>query len=115
MDGRVQLPVIAYLRDRFAVEYVDLVTEPGPVAVLSEPNTGPTVQGIYHRVALSLERHRSRGLAVVAHYDCAGNAASPQQQQEQLRTCHDRLRERFPAVPVVALWVDAQWEVRELS
>jgi hypothetical protein len=115
MDGRVQLPVIAYLSDRFAVEHVDMVTEAGPVAVLSEPSTGPAAQGIYDRVALSLERHRSRGVAVTAHHDCAGNPATPQQQQEQLRAAVRRLREWFPAVSVIALWVDEHWEVRELG
>ena len=35
MDGRVQLPVIYYLKERFGVPYVDVITEPGPVALLS--------------------------------------------------------------------------------
>jgi len=30
MDGRVQLPVINYLKERFSANYVDMITEPGP-------------------------------------------------------------------------------------
>ena len=30
MDGRVQLPVISYLMERFGVQYVDAITGPGP-------------------------------------------------------------------------------------
>lgn len=36
MDGRVQLPVIKYLQDRFKVQYVDTITEPGPNLILAE-------------------------------------------------------------------------------
>jgi hypothetical protein len=35
MDGRVQLPVNAYLRERFGADFVDTITEPGPNAVLA--------------------------------------------------------------------------------
>jgi hypothetical protein len=36
MDGRVQLPVIDYLRKRFGVEHVDSVIEAGPNLILAE-------------------------------------------------------------------------------
>jgi hypothetical protein len=115
LDGRIQLPVISYLRERFGVEYVDVVTEAGPAGLLSGPADGARVQGIYECVTLSLERHQSRGLAVVAHHDCAGNPVPAATQQRQLRACLPLLRERFPAISVVALWVDEHWQVGELS
>ena len=34
MEGRTQLPVIAYLKKKFEVDYVDMVTEAGPVKIL---------------------------------------------------------------------------------
>ena len=115
MDGRVQLPVISFLLDRFEAEYVDMVTEAGPVAALCEPEREAQVRGIHARVELSIERHGSRGLAVVAHHDCAGNPVPAEKQQEQLGSAVSLLRERFPGIPVVALWVDSQWQVRELG
>ncbi len=115
MDGRVQLPVNAYLRERFGVAYVDTVTEAGPVAALTGPADAAAVRGIHERVMLSLERHGSRGLAVAAHHDCAGNAVPPERQQEQLRACLRLLGERFPAIPIVALWVDEHWRVHEIA
>ncbi len=36
MDGRIQIPVIDYVKKRFHVRYVDMITEPGPVRILSE-------------------------------------------------------------------------------
>ncbi len=38
MDGRVQLPVIAYLKSKYVVDYVDAITEPGRTG--SWPSTG---------------------------------------------------------------------------
>lgn len=115
MDGRAQLPVIGYLRDRFGVEYVDVVTEAGPVALLADAADPAVVQGIHHRVTISLERHQSRGLAVVAHHDCAGNPVPPERQREQLKAARQRLRERYPTLAVVALWVNERWQVEELG
>jgi hypothetical protein len=36
MDGRVQMPVINYLAARFGADFVDSVTEAGPVLYLAE-------------------------------------------------------------------------------
>lgn len=30
MNGRVQIPVIDYMKSKYGVDYVDMVTEPGP-------------------------------------------------------------------------------------
>jgi len=115
MDGRVQLPVIAYLRQRFQAEFVDVVTGAGPVAVLSDPQRGAAAGELRRCVTVSVERHQSRGVAVVAHHDCAGNPVSADRQQEQLRAVLPPLRERFAGLPVIGLWVDEDWEVREVD
>ena len=39
MDGRVQLPVIRYLQERFEVPYVDSITEVGPSGVSPSRST----------------------------------------------------------------------------
>lgn len=47
MDGRVQLPVINFLMRRFSVEYVDSVTDAGPVKILAEHTDRVTIDLIY--------------------------------------------------------------------
>ncbi len=37
MDGRIQLPVNHYVRERFGVTYVDTITEAGVNKVIAEP------------------------------------------------------------------------------
>jgi hypothetical protein len=115
IDGRVQLPVIEYLRKRLGVPYVDSVTEPGPVLTLAEDPTGAVAESILNRVAVSQERHGSTVVSVVAHGDCGGNPACEETQREQLLASVELLAERFPRMTVMALWVDEDWRVREVT
>ncbi len=36
MDGRTQEPIINYMKNKFKVDYVDMISEPGPVKALAE-------------------------------------------------------------------------------
>ncbi len=36
MDGRVQFPVLEYLKHKYEVDLVDSITEAGPLKILSE-------------------------------------------------------------------------------
>ena len=113
MDGRVQLPVINYLMERFDVEYVDSVTEPGPVRVLSDAADPLKRSSVFDRVTVSTGKHGSNLIAVVAHFDCTGNPLSEDEQMRQLERSVDVLAAGFPDAFIVGLWVDAEWTVSE--
>lgn len=112
MDGRVQLPVIQLLKNQFKVEYIDMVTEPGPVRILAEQTENVTLQSIFHRVDISIEKHKSQGIAVVTHYDCAGNPVDEAKQLEQLDSALDYLSTLYPGKTLAGLWVDASWNAK---
>ena len=114
MDGRIQLPVNQYLCRRFGVRYVDTVTEPGPCAILAENSDDILVKSILGRVGISVEKHGSRGIAVVGHYDCAGNPVDMERQKEQILLCLELLKRHFKDVEVVGLYVDDHWKVCEV-
>ena len=114
MDGRVQDPVTRFLASRFGVKYVDQITEAGPVGVLASEPESARAQEIYRKIDISIKAHKSRGLAVVAHHDCAGNPKSRNEQMEDLHRSAEVLRERFPGMVVVALWVGDDWTVTEM-
>ena len=114
MDGRTQLPVIEYLKTRYGVEYVDTITEAGPVRILSNP-MDPAVGSIIGRVELSVSEHGSGLVAVVAHADCAGNTVAEEEQRRQITESARHLAERFPAVTVVGLWIGEDWGVEHVS
>ena len=113
MDGRVQLPVINYLKARFQVDYVDSITEPGPNLILAQKDNKTLVQSIISRVQISVKKHHSVAIAIVGHYDCAGNPAGKKEQLLHLEDSMDLLRQHFN-IAVITLWVDENWEVHEI-
>lgn len=115
IDGRTQLPVIQWLSDRFGVNQVDLVTEPGVVRVLAHDPESDEATSICKRVDVSIRAHDSRGLAIVAHHDCAGNPVADDEQINQLAVSLDRLAKRYPHMALLALWVDRDWAVHEIA
>ena len=115
MDGRTQLPVNEYLQKRFKANYVDTITEPGPNGILARQTSPQAVESIFKRVKISLEAHRSVGIAIVGHHDCAGNPVPKEAQLADIRGAMGAVRERFPDVPVIGLWVDDHWTVREID
>ena len=114
MDGRVQIQFISYLRERFKVDYVDVVSEAGPNKILSDGLYDGVLESIWRRVEISISKHNSKGVAVIGHHDCAGNPVGKSEQQLHTAAAVRRVRDRFAAVPVIGLWVDHNWEVSEL-
>jgi hypothetical protein len=115
MDGRVQLPVNAYLRKRFATDFVDTITEPGANGMLAAATQTTTIESIFLRTDISVHRHGSQAIAVVGHWDCAGNPEDKTVQTRQTLSGVTKLRERYPAIQVIGLWVDEQWNVSEVE
>ncbi|MEN9978793.1 MAG: carbonic anhydrase [candidate division WOR-3 bacterium] len=111
MDGRVQLPVIAWLKADTGADYVDNITEPGPVKILAEGRNRVLLGSIRRRVKISVERHGSRLVAIIAHHDCAGNPVDEQTQRRQLERAIRRVESWGLGVRVVGLWVNEQWQV----
>ena len=115
IDGRTQLPVIDHLKRRFSVKYVDMITEPGPVAVLSSDPDSSTSVSIFRRVDISMSAHNSTAIAIVAHHDCAGNPVDESEQRQQLETCLRILKKKYRDAEVIGLWVDQSWWVSEVK
>ena len=114
MDGRVQLPVINYLQARFKADYIDSVTEAGPVIYLAEKIDSQQTKSILRRTDISINEHKSTGIAVIAHHDCAGNPADEQTQISQLASALNFLAGHYPNVEIIGLWVDSNFSVKEI-
>jgi hypothetical protein len=114
MDGRVQLPVIQYLQKRFNTKYVDSVTEPGPILILSEQQDKVLFDSILSRVSISIEKHDSRYMAIVAHHDCAGNPLPKEEQLLQLEKSLKIMKKYYKDIKIIGLWVNDNWEVKEV-
>lgn len=100
-----------YLRQLLDVDYVDTITEPGPVRIMAEEPDSPATQSILARVEISVKKHGSQCIAIVAHHDCAGNPVPEQRQKAQSVAAGEFLRARYPTAQTLALRVDATWTV----
>jgi len=115
MDGRVQRPVLDYLTDRFGVEFIDAITEPGINGVLARRGDAPTVDSILRKITLSIEKHQTAGIAVAGHYDCAGNPGDKEHQNRDTAEAVRFLREHFPDTSIIGLWIDELWACHDLE
>jgi carbonic anhydrase len=114
IDGRVQLPVIDWLKTQFNVDYVDMITEPGPNKILADNKPSSLIESLQRRVEISVVKHRSLGIAVIGHYDCAGNPVEKDQQIHQIKTAVKTLQSWDFNLPVIGLWIDDQWVVQRI-
>ena len=114
IDGRVQLPVINYLKARFKADYIDSITEPGAVLYLAKKTDSEQTRSIFRRTDISINNHRSTGIAIIAHHDCAGNPVEDQIQISQLTTAANFLAENYPNAAIIGLWVDSDSLVSEI-
>lgn len=114
MDGRIQAPVSDWMIKAFGVQYVDVVTEPGPIKILAERNPALT-ENIRRRVEISVRKHGSRAVALVAHGDCAGNPIPKDDSLQQLRDGVEIIRSWGFPVTVVGLWLgNPDWRVEQI-
>lgn len=114
IDGRIQIPVIEYLKKRFKIEFVDSITEAGPNRILAENKNDKIIDEILNKVNISVEKHNSRGIAIVGHYDCAGNPYSKEEQIMQINKTIKLLQQRFYECEIIGLWVNENWIVEEV-
>ena len=116
IDGRVQKPVADYMQKSFSVDYVDMITEPGPNKILSKGKDINIIESLKKKVGISVKKHNSQIIAVVAHYDCAGNPENEDVQKEHLcKAVNVIVLWGFPVKKVLALWLDENFKPSVIS
>jgi hypothetical protein len=111
MDGRIQEPTIRFLKEKYSVDYVDAITEPGPCKILAENRDESLVDAIVSRVNISIHKHGSQLICISGHFDCAGNPVAKDIQIEQVKIAMGFLKGRYPDVEVKGIWIDENWQV----
>lgn len=114
MDGRVQDAGNEFMKKTFSVDYVDVITEPGPNKILSENSLNPIIENIFRRVDVSVFSHGSDVIAVAGHYDCAGNPVNKETQDVQTINSAKLIKEKYPDKKVIGLWIDKDFKTVEI-
>ena len=110
IDCRVQEPVTSWLKARYYLDYVDMVTEAGADAVMAS-GAREDIARLQRNVQRSIERHGSTVIALVGHDDCAANPGTKEQHAAQLAAGLHTIRLWNFSASVLALWVNEAWEV----
>jgi hypothetical protein len=110
MDGRVQVPVIEFLKKKFKVDYVDMITEPGIDKILAEGNK-ELISWIKEKIKISVKKHNSKIIAIVSHADCAGNPVEKEKHIEQIKKGMKIIKLMRLNVRIIGLWVNENWQV----
>ena len=114
IDGRAQHPVSNWLKTYAHVDYIDVVTMPGPDKVLSSGDS-PANELIRHNVGISVNAHHAAIVAIAGHHACA---AFPVEREEHLKAIRQAMNVvaswGYP-VEVVGLYVNDQWMVEQVS
>jgi carbonic anhydrase len=113
MDGRVQDAVKNYMKDNYGVDYVDMVTEPGPNKILADNLDSAVIENIKKRVEISVGHHGSKIIAVVGHFGCAGNPTEKEEQIQHLKKAEVTVKGFGFDAEIVLLWVDGDWTTVE--
>lgn len=112
MDGRVQDVVKGYIKENYGVDWVDMITEPGPNKILCECRDcdKAIIEDIKKRVDISVSHHGSNVIAIVGHAGCAGNPAGKDEQIEQLKKCKKLVESFGFSAEIILLWVEDDWK-----
>lgn len=115
MDGRVQYAVAEFLKKKYKVDYVDMITEPGLDGVLAKNQDKATIDSIKRKIGISTGRHGSKHIAVAGHHDCAGNPVDKDTHLAHIRSAVKTVKSWGIKEEVIGLWVDDRWKVSEVK
>ncbi len=110
IDGRVQVPVLDWIRFHLNVDYVDLITEPGPDKALLSGSEA-TYNSIFEKTKLSINLG-SQSLSIVAHHDCRANPVTKEKHIELILKCVSEIEKWKLGVRILGLWVN-EWRYVE--
>ncbi|MGR3219980.1 MAG: carbonic anhydrase [Candidatus Anammoxibacter sp.] len=113
IDGRVQLPVIHWIKENYDIDYVDMITEAGMDNILVVGNDS-NMRNILKKIDVSLTKHHSNIIFIVGHYDCAGNPVDEETHKQHIHTAVKKMKTLTTIDRVVGLWISKEWDVEKI-
>jgi len=69
IDGRLQLPVLEWIKSNYNVEYVDMITERNMIEIFTK-NMDRSIDDISKKIKHSIRYNKSKILFVVGYHKC---------------------------------------------
>ena len=111
MDGRFIHIINEYIRENYRYEYVDTITDAGPVSKIVYDDYLKSVEDKI--VLISINKHKSDHIFFAGHSDCAGCPADDETQKGYIKKSVAMIHEHLPEIAVTGLFVteDGKMEV----
>jgi hypothetical protein len=114
IDGRIQLPVSNWIKQKYSVDYVDVITHPGSDKIMGEKNI-EGISEIKTKTLVSINAHNSKLVVISGHHDCAGNPVSKEMHLTQIKKSINIIKSWNCPVTVIGVWINDQWEIEEIQ
>ena len=115
IDGRTQEPVINFMKKKYDIDGVDMVTFPGADGIFSVRENLDKIEIIRRSVSISIEKHHSRIIAIVGHFDCAGNPGDKEHHYAHIRKAlHEVSSWNFNA-QIAGYYVNDKLQIEEVT
>ena len=92
MDGRCQEKALAYAKNLFGADHIDMITEPGKDGLLAGTHSVvetdeilAKVEWIRQKAEISAKGHGSKQVVIFGHCECAGNQVGLAEHKDHLR------------------------------
>ena len=106
IDGRVQTPVLDWMKLHLNVDYVDLITEPGPDKALALATEATAT--VFKRVSFSARAHDPVAIAIAGHHDCLANPVTREEHFDQIKEAVRIIMTWGIRIRTIGLWVN-EW------
>ncbi|MFB5598148.1 MAG: carbonic anhydrase [Nitrosopumilaceae archaeon] len=111
MDGRIQVPLISWIKENNSVDYVDTITEPGVDKLATDAYA---VEKIKSKVMISINAHGSNLVVISGHHDCAGNSVTKDEHLVQIKKWVDVINSWNLGIQIIGTWVNDRWQIEKI-
>ena len=122
MDGRIQIPLRVFGQKKFHAQYPDSITDPGTVGMLVSDPPQELLDRLKTELNISLQKHKSKGILVSGHQECAANQVDDSTHKEEIKKSVEIVKDLVGGlVSVIGVFVKRSeqdpkiWEVEELN
>ena len=103
------------MKQKYNIDGVDMVTFPGVDGIISSRKNSDKIELIRRAVSISIEKHHSHIIAVIGHFDCAGNPGDKEHHYAHIRKAvHEVSSWNFDA-EVAGYYVNDKQQIEEVN
>jgi hypothetical protein len=103
------------MKQNYNIDGVDMVTFPGADGLFSNGKNSEEIALIRKAVSISTEKHGSRIIGVVGHYDCAGNPVTREHHYMHILMAMREVSSWNLHVQIIGLYVNDKREIEEVK